>query len=70
MKETSVLLCALITFLISFFLFHILGFYLFYKYFGLTGFFWFLSLLSLIYSVLVMVWIFSEDEDTATAKKP
>jgi hypothetical protein len=69
MKKTSVLISALVTFLISFALFHILGFYLFYKHFGITGLFWFLSFLSLIYSILVMVGLFDEDKDTATAKK-
>ena len=57
---------SILTFLISFVLFHVLGCYLFYKYFGIMGFLWFLSILSMAYSILAILWFL--DDDTATSK--
>jgi hypothetical protein len=63
MKKSSVLIFALLIFLISFILFHIFGFCFFYKNFGITGLLLFLSFLSMVYSVLVMWWIYDDDVD-------
>lgn len=40
---------------------------MFYKYFGVIGFFWFLSILSMVYSALAVLW--TVEDDTATVKK-
>ena len=69
MKKTSILIFCILTFLLSFILFHVLGFYLFCKYFGVIGFLWFLSLLSMVYSVLATIWIMDDTTNTVTEKK-
>ena len=67
MKKIPILILSIIKFLISFILFLVLGLCMFYKYFGVIGFFWFLSILSMVYSALAVLW--TVEDDTATVKK-